>query len=253
MPPLRCDRASVVLNRVIECGEEDEPLERPFKTIIGFLCSYHRSLCLQDIYLEKGALVTWNRQANFDLRLGSVYKSCSRTVPTLPGFARSLKTLIVSTLAPLGRLCSDKVYYSERHEDIKIALQVHKDCQDLTPTKSLNYKVWLRQLCCTMPRAYAAFGGKVGLDEPLRLLEEAKRPNTHNIIVQAESTSELGLCLQPDIQGDPGSETHRCDCENIFTHCQISGALYHCNLDLRSLCDSKYQRLRETRINLLQI
>lgn len=81
----------------------------------------------------------------------------------------------------LGRLYSDKLYYNCAIEDVKLALEVHQECLDLTPKGNSDRGVWLRHLGCTKNTAYHFFGDKANLDEALSLLEQAKELNTGDI------------------------------------------------------------------------
>ncbi|KAH6970643.1 CHAT domain-containing protein [Ilyonectria sp. MPI-CAGE-AT-0026] len=82
----------------------------------------------------------------------------------------------------LGRLYSDKLYYNCAIEDVKLALEVHQECLDLTPEGHSDRGVWLRHLGCTKNTAYHLFGDKANLDEALSLLEQAKELNTGDIV-----------------------------------------------------------------------
>ncbi|KPM45606.1 hypothetical protein AK830_g989 [Neonectria ditissima] len=104
----------------------------------------------------------------------------------------------------LGRLYSDKLYFSRDIEDLKVALEVHQECLDLNSRGSSDRAVWLRHLGCTKIGAYRLFSNEADLDEGLSLLKEAEELNPGGTPLSQDLVPSLAAtyCLKFEVTGD---------------------------------------------------
>ncbi|KAF4343930.1 TPR domain protein [Fusarium beomiforme] len=78
----------------------------------------------------------------------------------------------------LGHLYSDKLFYNYEMEDLKMAVEVHRECLKLATTRGSDRALWLRHLGCSMNVSYSVFGNDSDLHKAIQFLEEAKRERT---------------------------------------------------------------------------
>ncbi|KAF9771379.1 hypothetical protein IL306_010984 [Fusarium sp. DS 682] len=84
------------------------------------------------------------------------------------------------TLFRLGHLYSDRLFYNYELEDLKMAVEVHRECLKLATNRGSDRALWLRHLGCSKNVSYSIFGNDSDLYEAIELLEEAKKEGLEN-------------------------------------------------------------------------
>ncbi|KAF4455192.1 hypothetical protein F53441_2430 [Fusarium austroafricanum] len=80
----------------------------------------------------------------------------------------------------LGNLYSDKLFYDYKLDDLKMAVEIHQECLNLSRESSLEHAKWLRHLGCSKLTSYHVFKDESDLQESINLLEQAKDENLHD-------------------------------------------------------------------------
>ncbi|KAG5812683.1 hypothetical protein H9Q74_012637 [Fusarium xylarioides] len=83
-------------------------------------------------------------------------------------------------LGRLGYLYSDKLFYNYKLDDLKMALEVHRECLNLAGESKIERAKWLRHLGCSKLVTFRVFKDESDLKESISLLEQAKGQNIYD-------------------------------------------------------------------------